>query len=263
MNDINDGFNSTPVVMSISYHDPCGGAGISADIATLNALGCHCTPIVTKLSARDTSSLKDIQITSTSLLIEQIRAVLEDINVHLFKLGDLGSMENAEAVHTILNDYSDIPVVLDPHMNATDYDYGITPVLQSVLFSQADVCVLTEKEAHKLAPGADTLPACVQELLEFGCNNLLITGTHGSSTTIQNHLFTARGINKTYEWDRLPNSYHGAGSTLSAALSAYLSHDLSLAESVQQAQHFTWKAMEKGVRIGMGQLLPDRMHWCK
>jgi hydroxymethylpyrimidine/phosphomethylpyrimidine kinase len=254
---------TTPVVMSISSHAPCGGAGISADIATLNSLGCHCTPIITKLSARDTTSLKDIQITDTGLLIGQIRAVLEDIPVNLFKLGDLGSIENAEAIHTILNDYPEIPIVLDPVLPSKNTDFGLTHILRNQFLASAHITVLNEAEAHQLAPGADTLSACVQELLEFGCDHLLITGMHGSSSTVQNHLYTHRGLSNQYEWERLPNTYHGAGSTLSAALSAYLSHGLSLAESVQQAQQFTWQALQKGIRIGMGKLLPDRMHWCK
>lgn len=255
--------NVTPIVMSITSHDPCGGAGISADIETLSSLGCHCTPIITKLSASDTTSNKDSQVTNANLLVEQIRAILEDITVDLLKIGDIASIGNAEAIHTILNDYPNLTVVLDPDLSCPGNSPALTEAIKDLLFTQANVVVASEYDAYRLAPGADTLAASAHELMEYGFEALLITGTHGSSSHVRNQLYTHRGLIQHYDWERLPNSFQGAGSTLSAALSAYLAHKLSLAESVQQAQTYTWHALEKGRRIGMGQLLPDRLHWCR
>ena len=255
--------NVTPIVMSITSHDPCGGAGISADIETLSSLGCHCTPIITKLSASDTTSNKDSQVTNANLLVEQIRAILEDITVDLLKIGDIASINNAEAIHTILNDYPNLTVVLDPDLSCRDNSPALTEAIKDLLFTQANVVVASESDAYRLAPGADTLAASAHELMEYGFEALLITGTHGSSSHVRNQLYTHRGLIQHYDWERLPNSFQGAGSTLSAALSAYLAHKLSLAESVQQAQTYTWHALAKGRRIGMGQLLPDRLHWCR
>ncbi|MBL4827998.1 MAG: hydroxymethylpyrimidine/phosphomethylpyrimidine kinase [Spongiibacteraceae bacterium] len=254
---------SSPVVMSITHHDPSGGGGISADIETLSSLGCHCTPIITELSAHDTSDIKDSQITDTGLLIGQVRAVLEDITVDLFKIGDLASLSHVEAVHTILNDYPNIPVLLDPHIHQEDGRHEIVRAIRTLLFSQAEIVIFNTNEAHTLAPGSDTLSACAQEIMEYGCNNILITGAHGASAQVRNHWFSQHGQCQHYDWERQPNSYLGAGSTLSAALSAYLAHKLSLAESVKQAQYYTWQALRKGRRIGMGALIPDRLHWCR
>ena len=51
---------TTPVVMSLSSHDPSGSSGIQADIETCASLGCHCTPIITTLCAKDTHDTKEI-----------------------------------------------------------------------------------------------------------------------------------------------------------------------------------------------------------
>jgi hydroxymethylpyrimidine/phosphomethylpyrimidine kinase len=254
---------SSPVVMSITSHDPTGGGGISADIETLTSLGCHCTPIITKLSARDTTDIKDTQITDTGLLIGQVRAVLEDITVNFFKIGDLASTSHVEAVYTILNDYPNIPVLLDPHIYQADGQHEISRAIRTLLFSHAEITVLSTAEAHTLAPGSDTLSACAQELMEYGCDNILITGGHGASPHVSNHWFSQHGQSQRYEWERHPNCFEGAGCTLSAALSAYRAHNLSLTESIKQAQQYTWHALQKGLRIGMGQLIPDRLHWCR
>lgn len=260
---MSDLMTSTPVVMSISSHDPSGGSGISADIETLTSLGCHCTPIITKLSARDTAKEMDCQVTDTALLIEQIRAVLEDINVNLFKIGDLANIAIAEALHTILNDYPNIPVVLHPVISDQDSELDYPAAICNLLLSQATITVLSKDDALALSSGADTVSACAQELMEHGCDNILITSANGGNTQISNHWYSQRGTSQEYQWERLPNNYYGAGSTLSAAVSAYLAHDISMPESIQQAQQFTFKALQKGRRIGMGKLLPDRMHWCR
>ena len=49
-------------------------------------------------------------------VITQARAVLEDMPVAAFKIGMLGSVENVEAIHSILQDYPHIPLILDPVM---------------------------------------------------------------------------------------------------------------------------------------------------
>ena len=250
---------TTPVVMSITSLDPCGGGGIAADIETLASLGCHCTPIVTRLSANDTKERKDSETTDSNLLIEQIRAVLEDISIDLFKIGDIASVANAEAVHTILNDYPHIPVVLDPALD----DSNLSTAISNLLIPHAQILILNHSRTHSLASGADTLAACAQEILEMGCQHLLITDVRDNSSGSCNHLFSSKGLIQRIEWEQLPHQYLGAGCTLSAAVSAYLAHQINLLESVKQAQEFTWHALKHGQRIGMGKLLPDRMHWCK
>lgn len=258
--------NSSPVVMSISSHDPSGGAGISADIESLSSLGCHCTPIITKLSTQDNNQLnntfKDHQITDVSLLISQIRSILEDVNVDLIKIGDLASIGNTEAVHTVLNDYPGIPVVLDPFLNTQNND-ELYRATCDLLLPQALITILSKQDAYQLTTAADSLSAYAHELLELGCAHLLFTHTekNNNSHSSCNQLYSHRGLCQQYQWDKLPESFTGAGCTLSASLAAYLAHGLSLAESVLQAQQFTWQAMKKGRRIGMGQLIPDRMHW--
>lgn len=253
---------NTPVVMSISSHDPSGCAGISADIETLSSLGCHCTPIISKLAAQDTRSIKDSQITQTSLLIEQIRSVLEDITVDFIKIGELPSTAHIEAVHTILNDYPDIPVVLDPFWESPHRSPELTEAICDLLLPQAYISLMSKDHALQLRSHADTTPALIQELMELGCQHIFLTHVESASLpTICNQLFNTRGLCQQYHWPRLNEHFVGAGCTLSAALAAYLAHGFSLAESVQQAQQFTHQAITKGRRIGMGRLLPDRMHW--
>ena len=254
---------NTPVVMSITSLDPSGCGGISAAIETLASLGCHCTPIVTQLLARDTAGVKDKQITDSSILIEQIRAVLEDIPVALFHISELASVSNVEAMHTILNDYPNVPVVLHARWGDQDSENSLSKAIATLLFPQANITILSRSDALALAAGADTLSACAQELMEYGCQNLFISGINEADNQITNSWYSRYNTNQNYQWPAQNQAIHGAGATLAAAMSAYLAHQFSMAESIQQAQQFTACALQKARRIGMGELLPDRLHWCR
>ncbi|MEX1032501.1 MAG: hydroxymethylpyrimidine/phosphomethylpyrimidine kinase [Cellvibrionaceae bacterium] len=258
-------YSSTPVVMSLSSHDPSGSAGIQADIETTASLGCHCTPIITALTAKDTQALKDITPAETGLLIEQARAILEDMPVRAIKLGLMGSVENIEAVHTILRDYPNIPVVLDPvtaeFNNELFNAAAVISATQTLLLPLATIATPDLVEAHSLAREADTVDACAQEILETGCRFVLITGSVRTADHYENTLYGESGLIRHYKWPRVRMISHGCGATLAAGIAAYLAHGLRLEDAVEQGQNFTWHALAASRRLGMGCYIPNRMHW--
>ena len=68
---------------------------------------------------------------------------------------------------------------------------------------------------------------------------------------------------RTDSWTRLPGTYHGSGCTLASAIAAMLANGLELPEAVREAQDYTWHALKKAYRPGMGQFLPDRLFWAR
>src|SRR5690606_20419097 len=97
--------------------------------------------------------------------------------------------------------------------------------------------------------------------LQWGCSYVLITGTHESTPNVVNTLYDASGIIRSDAWQRLPGSFHGSGCTLSSAIAASLAYGIPIADSVYEAQDFTWHTLKAGFRPGMGQHLPDRFFW--
>lgn len=257
--------DNKPNVMCFSGLDPSGGAGIQADIEALFSTGCHCLPVVTALTVQDTRNVMDSVPTDPALLISQARAVLEDIPVQAFKIGLLGSVKTIEVIHTLLTDYPDIPVVLDPIIRAGGgYEFtrdNIADAINTLLLPLTTVATPNTNEARALSPSADTLDACANEMLERGCQNVLLTGTHASSAQVINRLYTRHQPIRSYEWPRLEHEYHGSGCTLAACLAGYLAHGLDIGEASQQAQRFTWESLNNGIRAGFGQHLPNRSYW--
>lgn len=254
-----------PVVMVFAGTDPSGGAGIQADIETLSSLGCHVCPIITAVTVQDTQQLFSFQAMDATLIIEQARAVLEDVPVSAFKIGMIGSAENAEAIHSILLDYPDIPVVLDPLIAAGGggelADDDLIDTMVDLLFPLTTVLTPNSEEARAFAPEADTLDACAQELLELGSEFILITGAHEGTPNVVNNLYSESQLLENYTWDRLPGAFHGSGCTLASAIAGLLSQGLSPTTAILEAQEFTWETLNNSYRIGMGQSIPSRLFW--
>lgn len=257
--------SSAPVILSFSSLDPSGSTGIQADIECAASLGCHCTPIVTALCAKDTRDTKEILPVSSPLLIEQARAILEDMQVKAFKIGYTGSVENVEAIHSILRDYPSIPVVLDPgtHVCGTKLADapGVLRAIEALLLPLTTVTTPDLAEAHELAQQGDTIHACAQEILESGCEYVLISGAGRSQETFENHLFGRQGLIQTFNHRRIKMPASGCGATLAASIACYLGHGLRAEEAITQGQNFAWQSLAKSRQLGMGKRTPNRFFW--
>jgi hydroxymethylpyrimidine/phosphomethylpyrimidine kinase len=258
---------SPPIVLVFAGHDPSGGAGLQADIEALASQGCHAATTVTALTVQDTRDVQDFRPLDAVDIITQARAVLEDMPVSVFKLGMLGSVQNVEAVHTILNDYPEIPVVLDPVL-ASGAGTGLggpelVEAMRVLLLPMTKVLTPNSLEARALARGADTIDACALSLLDDGVDYVLATGTHENTRHVDNRLYHDDRLLETFTWERLPESYHGSGCTLASSLAGLLAQGLDPFAAAHEAQDYTWNALRHGYRPGLGQYLPNRLFWTR
>ncbi len=254
-----------PVVLVFGGSDPTGGAGLEADILTLASLGCHAAPVVTAVTAQDTMGLKQYSLVDTELVIAQARAILEDMPVAAFKTGMLGSEAMISAVTTILDQYAEVPLIVDPVMYTGAgeplIESDITPALRAMLVPRTTLITPNLAEARTLAPDADSIDACAQELLSLGCSYALITSTDEKSTDISHRLYGDNRVLETFVVPRLPHQYHGSGCTLASACAAALAQNIGIANAVAHALSYTENSLKHAWRLGMGQYLPNRLYW--
>jgi hydroxymethylpyrimidine/phosphomethylpyrimidine kinase len=257
--------NQVPVVIAVSGSDPTGGAGIQADIEALVSMGCHTAPVVTALTVQDTQRFMSFEPVDSMILIQQIRAILEDMEVAAFKLGMLGSVAIVEAIYTILKEYPRLPVVLDPVLRSgTGAELAAIEVRDAMielLFPLTTVLTPNSMEARLLVPHADTLEACAHGLMDMGVEFALITGTHENTPNVVNTLYGNGRLIDSFSWERLPGTYHGSGCTLAAATAGLLAHGAEPGHAMREAQEYTWETLKQGYRIGMGQYIPNRLFW--
>lgn len=254
-----------PVVLALSGVDPTGGAGMQADIEAIASMGSHAAPIATAITIQDTINVVGYTPLPAELVIQQARAVLEDIPIAAVKIGMTGSVEVIEAIHTLLMDYPDKPVILDPVLIAGGggplSDEPAIAAMKNLLLPQTTIVTPNTHEARALAPEADTLDACAMALLAYGAEYVLTTGGHESTPEIINVLYSNNRILKRYRWERLAGDYHGSGCTLAAALAGLLAQGDKPYTAVHKAQEYAWQTLRHGFRIGMGQFVPHRLFW--
>ena len=68
-----------PSVVSIAGSDSSGGAGIQADLKTIEALGLFAQTAITALTAQNTLGVSGVLDVPSEFVVQQIDAVFEDI----------------------------------------------------------------------------------------------------------------------------------------------------------------------------------------
>ena len=262
-----------PIVLAFAATDPTSGAGLQADILTLSALGCHPLSVVTAVTVQDTAGVDGVMAIDSDWIIDQARVVLEDMPVAAFKIGVLGSVENIAAIAEVVSDYPDVPLVLDPVLASGRGDEfaseDMVSALRELLLPQTTILTPNGAEARRLVqdegeePEVGGLDECARRLLAFGCEYVLITGTHENTPQVVNTLYGPDGVVRSDNWERLAGSYHGSGCTLASAVAAMLANGLDVPEAVHEAQEYTWQTLSAAFRAGMGQYMPDRFFWAR
>lgn len=254
-----------PVVLVFAGMDPSGGAGLQADIETLASLGCHAAPVTTAITVQNTCHVDSFHPTASTLVNAQAQVVLDDMSVSAIKIGMLGQVDNALVIHDLLQQFPGIPVVLDPVLSsATGIALGTSETLAAInelLIPLTTVMTPNSLEARAMTPGAGTLEDSARRLLAMGVKHVLITGTHEDTPDVVNTLYDEVHPAETFTWERLPHSYHGSGCTLASAIAGLLAHGLDAFTAINEAQEYTWNALNEGFQPGKGQHLPDRLFW--
>lgn len=238
---------------------------------TIASMGCHPLSVITALTVQDTSGVHDLLPLEPDWVERQTRTILNDIPVHAFKLGLLGSDAIINVIAEILLDYPDIPVVMDPVLASGRGDELTTEIMiksiRKLLLPRVTLLTPNSLEARRLAfadevdtasSHSHSLDACASRLLDTGCDFVLITGTHEHTAQVTNSLYTRGRLIRTDNWKRLPHSYHGSGCTLASAIAASIASGQTIIDSVIAAQSYTWGALSAGFQPGLGQYIPDR-----
>ncbi|PLY14702.1 MAG: bifunctional hydroxymethylpyrimidine kinase/phosphomethylpyrimidine kinase [Sedimenticola sp.] len=254
---------SPATILVIAGHDPCGGAGIQADIETIRALGGFPATVITTLTVQDSCNIKEIYPVPADLIKRQAEAILHDYPVAAIKIGLLGSAENAHAVAQLLAEFPAIPVVLDTVLAAGGgAELSTNKLLDTIVRELLPHTLLTTPnsvEARRLTH-ENSLEVCANTLLRAGAQAVLITGGHETSDQVINTLYQEHQPAVSQSWTRLPGNYHGSGCTLAAAIATHLAQGKSITAAVGAAQQFTWETLNHSYQLGHGQLIPNRCY---
>jgi hydroxymethylpyrimidine/phosphomethylpyrimidine kinase len=258
--------------MTFGVADPVGAIGVQADLAAFAAMGCHGLSVITALAVGDTTGIEDLQFVEPEWIADQARVLLEDMPVAALKIGYLGNIESVAVIAEIMSDYPEVPLVLDPFLTSLseqESDDELLLAVRQLLVPQSTLLLVSTDELARLAEtwrepsNDDMLSIDAMHAIQLGCEFVFVTGTPGETGKVSNTLFGSEGMIRVDSWTRLPGSYIGAGTTLSATIAAMLANGLEAPEAVFEAQEFTAAALTQAQRLGMGKLVPDRFFWAR
>lgn len=259
-------------VMCFNAIDPSGAGGLTADITTIASVGGHPVAVATGVIVRDTSHVFSHTAMDDELVTDQARTALEDIPVRAIKLGFAGSPSNLAAIAELASDYPDIPIIsYMPDLSWWQGD-GLEEYLdafQALVMPQTSVLVgnygtlsrwLLPDWSHSRPPTArDIAKAAEARDVPF----VLVTGIPLPEQHLDNVLASTETVIGSSKFELFDGSFHGAGDTLSAALTALLAAGNELGAAAQEALEYLDHSLGAGFRPGMGQLIPDRMFWAQ
>jgi hydroxymethylpyrimidine/phosphomethylpyrimidine kinase len=248
-----------PVALTIAGSDSSGGAGIQADLKTFSAFGVFGTSAITALTAQNTVSVRAILDVEPDFVGAQIDAVADDMRIYAAKTGMLSRAAVIEKVAVHLRAHRIPNLVVDPVMVAASGDPLLEPgaisMLKHALFPLAVVITPSIRETEillgePLGSVAD-LREAARALVTMGARAALITAGALKGDAVD--VFFDGKVIREFSAPRVPvGRAHGAGCTLSAAITASLARGLNLEDAITLAKRFVTRALQTAPALGMG-----------
>jgi hydroxymethylpyrimidine/phosphomethylpyrimidine kinase len=246
-----------PAVLSIAGSDSGGGAGIQADLKAFARCGVHGMTAITALTAQSTVGVSAVHPVPADFIVEQVRAVVDDIGVDAVKIGMLGTAEIVAGVDAALGLLDPAtPVVIDPVMVAESgavlLDDAARRALVTTLLPRATVITPNLPEARVLA--GHGAPGDAEELARvlhaLGPEVVVVTGGHRDEVT--DVLFDGEELHLIPGESHARGASHGSGCTHSSVLAAQLALGRTPLEAARTARRIAGEAVRDGLR-GLGQ----------
>ncbi len=229
-----------PVVLSIAGYDPCGGAGLLADIKTFEQHKVYGLGIVSALTLQTEKEFFSLDWTNEREMLKQLKTFLSYYPIKVVKFGLAQSWKMTNKMVKLIKAHNDkIKIIIDPVLK-TSTGYAIFTYQDNRMFTtvlrQIDLLTPNSNEAVMLS-GERNYRKAGKYLSQY-CNVLLKGGHNRTERGTDlffsaNSLFTIKpGISKVYP-------KHGSGCVLSAAIASNLAFGKGLRESCILAKNYT------------------------
>lgn len=245
--------------LTIAGSDSSGGAGVQADIKTLEANGVYAMSVITALTVQNTCGVQDVLEVPPEFFRRQLESVLKDILPAAVKIGMLYTKEIVEETAVLLKKYDIRQIVVDPVMVSTSgrslLREDAKEALQKQVFPLARVLTPNIPEAELLngesIQSKEEVEAAARQIGEtYGCG-VVIKGGHALGSA--DDCLYDRGRILWFPGERIENpNNHGTGCTFSSAITAGLAKGLTLEESIRQAKEYMNGALRDGLDLGKG-----------
>jgi hydroxymethylpyrimidine/phosphomethylpyrimidine kinase len=249
-----------PIVLTIAGADPSGGAGIQADLKAIEASGGYGASAITAITVQNTLGVRRVRTVEPDLVREQVRAVMDDLEVAAVKSGMLGGWGNVAVIADLLREWRPRPYVLDPVVASGDgfrlLDDAAVERLKQRLVPLATLLTPNVDDVRALSGrvirSVGEAEQAGRELLELGCEAVLVKGGHLREETASDVLVSSSGT-RVFSNGRLDSPHtHGTGCVYAAAIATRLARGFPLEEAIARAKALVTDSIRHGLRLGAG-----------
>ncbi len=254
-----------PTLLSIAGSDPCGGAGIQADLKTVTSIGVYGAAAITCITVQNSHGVTSITPLNNELVAAQILAVLVDHNVTHIKIGMTGSPEIIQTLDAALSHFEG-EIIYDPVLASTTGDSlvqgNVLETLNTGLLFK--VSVLTPNISELAAISHENINSVKGALLSAEkilkkypqMRAVVVKGGHlgEGSSELTDYLVQPGNAHCESRRKRYNNQHlHGTGCTFSSALAAYLCLNNSMEMAFFKAGRYMDALIQAGTGVSVSQ----------
>lgn len=229
-------------VLTIAGFDPSSGAGITRDLDTFFALGLHGIALPTAMVVQGPRGVHTVHPVPADAFHDMMGSIQRDVHLDGVKIGVLFDQLYVEALSSLLPEYPEIPVVVDPVLRAKNgtrllSDRGLKNLVKSI-FPKATVITPNIDEASIIIGEAiaslKDMEGCARAIAATGPQAVVIKGGHRKGEPVDLLFDGSECV--TWKRRRMDKTVHGTGCVLSSLILAFLAHGYSVKEAFLAAE---------------------------
>lgn len=240
-----------PIVLSIAGFDPCGGAGVLADIKTFEQHRCLGMAINTGYTNQVEDRFISVKWAAIDEIIIPLQSLINRYTIDVVKIGIIENLQVlAEVAGALKQQNKAVKIIWDTVLAASDHYTLMEQVNQEQLeniLKQLYLITPNRQEAISLGRHPDEMAAA--KALSAHCP-VLLKGGHreaekGNDYLLQNQQCIKIDMGVTHPL--APK--HGSGCILSSAIAANLALGYPLEEACKHAKHYIEKTLNSNPNL--------------
>jgi hydroxymethylpyrimidine/phosphomethylpyrimidine kinase len=231
-------------VLSIAGFDPCGGAGVLADIKTMEAHKVNGLAVATSITYQNENTIRGIQWLETQEIIHQINPLLEKYDLNVVKIGLIKNLEHLKEIVKYLKEKkSTIKIIWDPILKSSSgFTFHESMNKEEVFELCRDIFLITPNIFEACIAGSNDPYKSSQILSCY--TNVYLKGGHNETEKGRDYLFIKNNLpdNKNVKNFRPKGKNlkekHGSGCVLSSAIAANIAKGYPLLRACLMAKQY-------------------------
>lgn len=229
-----------PIILTLAGFDPTAGAGIVADIKTIEAHQCYGVAVQTANTIQTASKFYALTWEDPNFVMQQLHTVLKSFDVKAVKIGVVPNCEMLlQYLHCIKENAPNAYIVWDTVLKSTTDFTFISDLNQHQLKNITkliDLITPNYNEIEFLIPGNITLLEKAFQLSKHCA--VLLKGGHNSSAIGVDYYIQKGNITTLNPNQLVPFEKHGSGCVLSSAIASQLAYTNNILEAVINAKKY-------------------------